>query len=82
MEKKNDGGSAFPIPCCPALCNEHGHNIDVDEGMSLRDWFAGRAMQGLLSAGAGDGMWNIGKTNAGNWHGLLAAKAFQISDEM
>jgi hypothetical protein len=37
MDKKNDGGPAFP--------NEYaasGHN-----GMSLRDWFAGQVMNGF-----------------------------------
>lgn len=33
----NDGGPAFPLPL--------PHS---DEGMSLRDYFAGKAMQGLI----------------------------------
>jgi hypothetical protein len=39
----NDGGSAFPMGYHP-----EGNNAD-HIGMSLRDWFAGMAMQGLLS---------------------------------
>jgi hypothetical protein len=39
----NDGGSAFPMGYHP-----EGNNAD-HTGMSLRDWFAGMAMQGLLS---------------------------------
>lgn len=39
-EKKDDGGAAFP---------EQG----VHGGMSLRDWFAGMAMQGILAWGSG-----------------------------
>jgi hypothetical protein len=38
MSKTNDGGPAFPIPS-----KQHVHW----EGMSLRDWFAGMALQGL-----------------------------------
>lgn len=33
-QKKDDGGIAFPIP-------------GFTDGMSLRDWFAGMALQGL-----------------------------------
>ena len=35
---KNDGGPAFPDPTF------------VHSGMSLRDWFAGMALQGALAA--------------------------------
>ena len=40
MNYKNDGGPAFPFK---------GMN---HRGMSLRDWFAGMALQGLLAAEA------------------------------
>lgn len=41
-----DGGSAFP--------NEGGPNsgLHSNPGMSLRDWFAGMAMQGILAGKA------------------------------
>ena len=42
MNKTNTGGPAFPVP-----------DIDgsaVCEGMTLRDYFAAKAMQGILSA--------------------------------
>jgi hypothetical protein len=43
----NDGGSAFP-------CEQHetldgSWNQTFDPGMSLRDWFAGKALAGLLA---------------------------------
>lgn len=50
MTRLNDGGPAFPVM----------HNIDGNlvpsprveyMGMSLRDWFAGMALQGLLARG-------------------------------
>lgn len=58
MSKINDGGPAFPVVYdsnCPS----------VDMGMSLRDWFAGQALAGLLSnadasAGSGDWSWRSG----------------------
>lgn len=41
VEEKDDGGSAFPM-----AGNESYH---PDYGMSLRDYFAGQALAGLLS---------------------------------
>lgn len=35
-----DGGPAFPWP---------GGEVPISEGMSLRDWFAGLAMHGILA---------------------------------
>lgn len=60
----NDGGSAFPHPGYHGI---DGKFVDVPQvGMSLRDWFAGQAMCGLLASGhftapndeeEGDGAW-------------------------
>lgn len=41
MTDKDDGGPAFPA------CNEA--NVNDTMGMSLRDWYAGMALQGLLT---------------------------------
>lgn len=41
MSKSDDGGPAFPV--------ENDFNKEYKEGMSLRDWFAGMALQTLLS---------------------------------
>jgi uncharacterized protein YodC (DUF2158 family) len=45
MDEKKDGGPAFPV---------HEENDDgiftATKGMSLRDWFAGQALQGLIAA--------------------------------
>lgn len=43
--KKNDGGPAFPET---RYVNNDGVPIHCP-GMSLRDWFAGQALQGMLS---------------------------------
>lgn len=49
MSERNDGGPAFPT--------EQGHtpeglwNQTYDPGMTLRDYFAAKAMQGVLSRG-------------------------------
>lgn len=41
----SDGGSAFPH----VGCNTNGGINVVEPGMSLRDWFAGQALVGILS---------------------------------
>lgn len=45
MSDKPNGGSAFPT----ADFTHAGQIIPGSEGMSLRDWFAGLAMQGMLA---------------------------------
>jgi hypothetical protein len=46
MSKINDGGPAFPAPWHPEMgC----YWRDMPPGMSLRDWFAGMAAQGVLA---------------------------------
>lgn len=45
MTTKKDGGPAFPRPKTP------DHN-SAQEGMSLRDWFAGQALAGLMASKA------------------------------
>lgn len=48
MNKLNDGGPAFPRP--EAFDPTNGGSLPQQDGMSLRDWFAGKAMQGLISS--------------------------------
>jgi len=55
----NDGGPAFPIPI--AGCNDGGvYNVLEQSGgkyggMTLRDWFAGQALAGII---ANEGMFD------------------------
>ena len=44
----DDGGVAFPGPC------QHETDIDINEGMSLRDWFAGQALAGVWAGRESD----------------------------
>ena len=47
---KNDGGPAFPT----LTSGSHSSGTwlpDMTDGMSLRDWFAGMALQGMLAQG-------------------------------
>lgn len=55
MAERKDGGPAFPLTAETALApvtNIHG--ADVSSGMSLRDWFAGQALSGVIRMCAGD----------------------------
>ena len=45
MDQTNDGGPAFPRT--PFDVNDY--TGDGSSGMSLRDWFAGQALAGLLA---------------------------------
>ena len=48
MSNINDGGLAFPVPM---VRYDDGNFFNVtDTGMTLRDWFAGQALQGILSS--------------------------------
>jgi len=61
---KETGGPAFPTPRY-----ERGDMYSL--GMTLRDYFAARAMQGLMSGGTGG--WALE---------LLAETAYEMADEM
>ena len=65
---KNNGGSAFPLPvedadCCSRLDSGYG-------GMSLRDYFAAKAMQGFAGGGGYD-----------KWE-YLTQDAYAVADAM
>lgn len=52
MSTKNDGGPAFPVREAERFNPENNetHAIEQHWGMSLRDWFAGQALAGMLSS--------------------------------
>lgn len=73
----NDGGPAFPVHI-QSLDDLSGQGRDEDmevvsqcqhPGMSLRDWFAGMALQGILSAN-----YNVDQT--------VAREAYASADAM
>ena len=49
MSKNDDGGAAFPGPNWTV--NGDGETEADQHGMTLRDYFAAKAMQGLLTSG-------------------------------
>ncbi len=68
----NDGGPAFPRPFSEDKFNED--MLPSQRGMSLRDWFAGQALVGILS----DGQYKPGK----QWAADASASAYKVADEM
>lgn len=67
-DRRKDGGQAFPMPAHTS--NFVGFDHEKQDGMSLRDWLAGQAMQGLLASGRYD-----------SWD-YLAEDSWNIADEM
>ncbi|MBQ0228446.1 hypothetical protein [Enterobacter ludwigii] len=67
MSKKNDGGYAFPMEATDATAWR-----DCNQGMTLRDYFAAKAMQAMLS----NQEWN-------HWSSEQHAEhAYGVADEM
>ena len=65
---QNDGGAAFPSKMLVNrfATEETAQQLIGADGMSLRDWFAGQALQGLLASGhfthkpcGKDGAWMV-----------------------
>jgi hypothetical protein len=66
----NDGGPAFPMPSGPEPRVES--TTHYNEGMTLRDYFAGKALQGMIAS-----------CTKQNWKEEYAAKAsYQLADAM
>lgn len=73
---RDDGGAAFPRPMGGYL-TKSGHRYNYGaQGMSLRDYFAAAALQGLLAAPDPIG------TDARNHSVRAAAWAYELADAM
>ena len=66
MSKANDGGPAFPLPSEVGI--RHFNDPGAYPGISLRDWFAGKALVTLREKDY--------------YHVDLAQKAYSIADAM
>lgn len=69
MKKINDGGPAFPTN----RVNMHGEVVPDEEGMTLRDYFAAKAMQGMFAADTDQSVMPIERK---------AAEAYAMADAM
>lgn len=70
----DDGGPAFPIVAEGG--HDSGLNPELWPGMSLRDWFAGMVLQGMLSGSLTVSLrdpLNYEETNAKDAYGLADA---------
>lgn len=77
MDKIKDGGHAFPIPLRQGESWNH-EKYGSPNGMTLRDWFAGQAVTGLLA-----GQWRSKPgVSAREDAESLAFNAYAIADAM
>lgn len=70
MAERKDGGPAFPFN----EKHDDGSHYYSNAGMSLRDWFAGQALAGMLAY--------TGSYGLGNGPGETAVRAYEIADAM
>ena len=78
MGNSKHGGPAFPIPLQPGQSfKEHGGEVD---GMTLRDYFAAKALGGVIAQG---GLGFMG-WHPSHWDSSrkLAGSAYSIADAM
>lgn len=73
MDKIKDGGPAFPMPGMTGLPN--GEFVYGDHGMTLRDYFAAKAMQGYLASMSPH-------TEPAEFASRIAEDAYTIADAM
>ena len=83
MSKINDGGAAFPFTPNPQPFNPLNNTWtqEWDEGasgMSLRDWFAGMAMQAIATS---VNRWGESRPGV-DVHEVIASGAYNIADAM
>ena len=75
MSEKNTGGPAYPLE--KEIVGHHCRpQYRYEEGMTLRDYFAGQALSGLTSATNENGEW-MGDSMSG-----VAHEAYAIADAM
>ncbi len=72
-EQTKGGGPAFPVGH-PEMAGP-GQTVKETQGMTLRDYFAAKAMQGLISACDSEGTW----TGEG---ATTAEQAYIMADQM
>ena len=73
MIERNDGGPAFPVMW--------GEGINPDSGMTLRDYFAAKAMQSIYSDPVIFEQWN-GDEDLLSFAEYAANLAYEMADAM
>lgn len=67
----NNGGPAFPLPRHTRKYCDKTNDYIQDDGMTLRDYFAAKAMQGLLA-----------NSEVQATHAEFAAESYKMADAM
>ena len=80
MTEIKDGGPAFPVEVDSAQPDgrQTGNTVWQAYGLSMRDYFAAKAMQGTLAdhtVGQGGGSWE-------NFCNSIATESYEIADAM
>ena len=75
----NDGGPAFPQPQFEDLNYSEAWGRGMG-GMSLRDWFAGQALQGMLAHSRGNPPHGYRVDSDRSWHEEISGEAYKIAD--
>lgn len=86
MSEKNTGGQAFPLPCS---ASPMGGVHWGEEGMTLRDYYAGEALVGIISEVVAEGEYPTSRVVIARWkkedelpEEYIATAAFKIADAM
>ncbi|HLV16031.1 MAG TPA: hypothetical protein VKY70_01020 [Pseudomonas sp.] len=78
MNMINDGGPAFPIHPGAAM---DGQLVRETQGMTLRDYFAAKAMQGIISLGS-NYAYTKEDMDSGTPADAIARYSYQVADAM
>ncbi len=78
-DKINTGGPAFPVH--GGYKNDDPRNMIIGGGMTLRDWYAGMAMQGIISSG-GNPLLPFYPTYSHHTEETIGTYAYLVADEM
>ena len=73
--KKDDGGPAFPV----AEDHKVADQFQWTQGMSLRDWYAGQALAGMLAHST---RYRPRQGAPSNWHDAISEEAYELADAM
>lgn len=78
---QNDGGSAFPYNPWNLCKDGKWRKTEKFNGMTLREWYAGVALQGML-AHSRHGHGYHPRDESMHWHDAIAEEAYEIADAM
>ena len=82
MSKEQTGGPAFARPLSQHDTKLPGQPVPSQDGMTLRDWFAGEAVGAIIRRMPADMVFRSGVTGFRNQCAEVALAAYQIADAM